>query len=119
MKQAPTAKQWAMNRCLAGIGLHHRAYRKRAIDIGKRVEVFIDYPASPGCTPPYGPVWFAETVPRRERGSEEQEVQCSVGHCSGLGLMVVGGSLRIQHSMISCLSPNAIPTSSPTVTQAG
>ena len=44
MKQAPAHKQWAMNHCLAEI----------------------DYPASPGCTPPYAPMWIAEMVRRHE-----------------------------------------------------
>jgi 3-methyladenine DNA glycosylase AlkD len=66
MKQAPAHKQWAMNHCLAEIGIHHRSHRQRAIAIGKRLAVFADYPASPGCTPPYAPTWIAEMVRRRE-----------------------------------------------------
>ena len=64
MKQAPEHKQWAMNHCLAEIGIHHRAHRARAIGIGERLAVLIDYPASPGCTPPYAPLWIAEMVRR-------------------------------------------------------
>lgn len=66
MKRAPEQKQWAMNHCLAEIGIHHRQHRSRAIGIGERLAVLIDYPASPGCTPPYAPVWIAEMVRRRE-----------------------------------------------------
>ena len=66
MKQAPAHKQWAMNHCLAEIGIHHREHRKRAIAIGERLEVLIDYPASPGCTPPYAPMWIAEMVRRQK-----------------------------------------------------
>lgn len=66
MKQAPPHKQWAMNHCLAEIGIHHREHRARAIEIGERLAVLIDYPASPGCTPPYAPVWITEMVRRRE-----------------------------------------------------
>jgi 3-methyladenine DNA glycosylase AlkD len=66
MKQAQAHKQWAMNHCLAEIGIHHRQHRKRAIAIGERLAVLIDYPASPGCTPPYAPVWIAEMVRRHE-----------------------------------------------------
>jgi 3-methyladenine DNA glycosylase AlkD len=66
MKQAPAHKQWAMNHCLAEIGIHHRKHRARAIKIGERLAVFIDYPASPGCTSPYAPAWIAEIVRRRE-----------------------------------------------------
>ncbi len=66
LKHAPAQKQWAMNHCLAEIGIHHPAHRTRAIRIGERLEVLKDYPASPGCTPPYAPVWIAEMVRRRE-----------------------------------------------------
>lgn len=66
MKQAPALKQWAMNHCLAEIGIHHLHLRRRAIGIGERLAVLIDYPASPGCTPPYAPMWIAEMVRRRE-----------------------------------------------------
>jgi 3-methyladenine DNA glycosylase AlkD len=66
MKQAPEHKQWTMNHCLAEIGIHHPALRKRAVRIGERLAVHIDYPASPGCTPPYVPLWIAEMVRRRE-----------------------------------------------------
>lgn len=66
MKQAPDQKQWAMNHCLAEIGIHNPRLRKRAMEIGERLAVLIDYPASPGCTPPYAPVWITEVVRRRE-----------------------------------------------------
>lgn len=66
MKQAPEPKQWSMNHCLAEIGIHHPALRQRAIGIGERLAVHIDYPASPGCVPPYAPIWIAEMVRRRE-----------------------------------------------------
>jgi len=56
-----------MNHCLAEIGIHDREHRKRAITIGERLAVLIDYPASPGCTLPYAPIWFAEVVRRHER----------------------------------------------------
>jgi 3-methyladenine DNA glycosylase AlkD len=66
MKQAPAQKQWAMNHCLAEIGIHHPDRRRRAIGIGERLAVLIDYPASPGCTPPYAPTWITEMVRRRD-----------------------------------------------------
>ena len=66
MKRAPAHKQWAMNHCLAEIGIHHREHRQRAIEIGTRLAVFVDYPASPGCTPPYAPRWIDEMVRRRK-----------------------------------------------------
>ena len=66
LKRAPAQKQWAMNHCLAEIGIHNPTLRKRAIKIGERLEVLKDYPASPGCTPPYVPLWIEEMVRRRE-----------------------------------------------------
>jgi 3-methyladenine DNA glycosylase AlkD len=69
LKQAPEHKQWAMNHCLAEIGIHHPAQRARAIKIGEGLAVLIDFPASPGCTPPYAPVWIAEMV-RRNAGTQ-------------------------------------------------
>lgn len=66
MKQAPERKQWAMNQCLAEIGIHYPVFRARAIAIGEKLAVLVDYPASAGCTPPYAPVWIAEMVRRRE-----------------------------------------------------
>jgi 3-methyladenine DNA glycosylase AlkD len=66
LKAAPEPKQWSMNHCLAEIGIHHPQHRRRAIVIGERLAVLIDYPASPGCTPPYAPAWIAEMVRRRE-----------------------------------------------------
>lgn len=66
MKQAPERKQWAMNQCLAEIGIHYPLFRARAIAIGEKLAVLVNYPASAGCTPPYAPVWIAEMVRRRE-----------------------------------------------------
>lgn len=66
MKQAPAPKQWAMNHCLVEIGIHHSALRARAIDIGERLAVYVDYPASPGCTSLYAPAWIVEMVRRGE-----------------------------------------------------
>lgn len=66
MKAAPAPKQWSMNHCLAEIGIRHPQYRARAIAIGEKLEVLIDYPASPGCTSPYAPAWIAEMVRRHE-----------------------------------------------------
>lgn len=66
MKAAPEPKQWSMNHCLAEIGIHNPKLRGRAIRIGEKLKVLIDYPASPGCTPPYAPMWIEEMVRRRE-----------------------------------------------------
>lgn len=38
----------------------------RAVAKRERLGIFIDYPASPGCTPPYVSLWIAEMVRRRE-----------------------------------------------------
>ncbi|WUK50080.1 DNA alkylation repair protein [Micromonospora zamorensis] len=64
MKDAPDRLQWAMNHCLAQIGIEHAAHRARAIDIGERLAVLKDYPTSPGCTSPYAPTWINEMVRR-------------------------------------------------------
>jgi 3-methyladenine DNA glycosylase AlkD len=65
LKDAPDRLQWAMNHCLAQIGIEHAEHRARAIDIGERLEVLKDYPTSPGCTSPFAPVWIAEMVRRQ------------------------------------------------------
>ncbi|MER7457916.1 DNA alkylation repair protein [Micromonospora sp. NPDC126480] len=68
MKGAPNRLQWAMNNCLAQIGIEHAEHRARAIDIGERLAVLKDYPTSPGCTSPFAPVWINEMV-RRQHGN--------------------------------------------------
>lgn len=65
MKDAPDRLQWAMNHCLAQIGIEHAELRTRAIGIGERLEVLKDYPTSPGCTSPFAPAWIAEMVRRK------------------------------------------------------
>ncbi|MFI5657257.1 DNA alkylation repair protein [Streptomyces sp. NPDC051684] len=69
MKDAPERSQWAMNTCLAQIGIAHPEYRARAVGIGERLGVLKDYPTSPGCTSPYAPAWIAEMVRRGDRVS--------------------------------------------------
>ncbi|MCB8904438.1 MULTISPECIES: DNA alkylation repair protein [unclassified Streptomyces] len=66
MKDAPDRLQWAMNHCLAQIGIEHPEQRARALGIGERLEVLKDYPTPPGCTSPFAPVWITEMVRRRE-----------------------------------------------------
>ncbi|MFE5566239.1 DNA alkylation repair protein [Amycolatopsis japonica] len=68
MKTAPDRLQWAMNHCLAQIGIEHAAHRARAIGIGERLEVLKDYPTPPNCTSPFAPVWIAEMVRRQDPG---------------------------------------------------
>ncbi len=65
MKDAPERLQWAMNTCLARIGIEHPEHRARAIDIGERLEVLKDYPTPPNCTSPYAPIWIGEMVRRQ------------------------------------------------------
>jgi 3-methyladenine DNA glycosylase AlkD len=65
MAGAPKRLQWEMNTCLAMIGIHHPAYRARAIDIGERLEVLKDYPTAPNCTSPFAPIWIDEIVRRQ------------------------------------------------------
>jgi 3-methyladenine DNA glycosylase AlkD len=69
MRDAPERLQWAMNHCLAQIGIEQPALRARAIDIGERLEVLKDYPTPPNCTSPFAPIWIAEMVRRREPSS--------------------------------------------------
>ncbi|WP_373293200.1 DNA alkylation repair protein [Micromonospora sonchi] len=68
MRDAPDRLQWAMNNCLAQIGIEHPEHRARAIDIGESLEVLKDYPTSPGCTSPFAPVWIGEMVRRQHVG---------------------------------------------------
>ncbi|MGW7087219.1 DNA alkylation repair protein [Streptomyces sp. NPDC054871] len=65
MKDAPDRLQWAMNHCLAQIGIEHAEHRARAIDIGERLEVLKDYPTPAGCTSPFAPTWISEMVRRQ------------------------------------------------------
>ncbi|WGP14517.1 DNA alkylation repair protein [Streptomyces sp. SH5] len=69
MKDAPDRLQWAMNHCLAQIGIQHPGHRARAVAIGERLEVLKDYPTPPNCTSPYAPAWIAEMVRRQEEAS--------------------------------------------------
>jgi 3-methyladenine DNA glycosylase AlkD len=64
MKNAPDRLQWAMNHCLAQIGIEHAEHRARAIGIGERLGVLRDYPTPPNCTSPFAPVWITEMVRR-------------------------------------------------------
>jgi 3-methyladenine DNA glycosylase AlkD len=66
LKDAPDRLQWAMNHCLAQIGIEHAGLRARAIGIGERLEVLKDYPTPPNCTSPFAPVWITEVVRRQE-----------------------------------------------------
>ncbi|WP_246080178.1 DNA alkylation repair protein [Modestobacter altitudinis] len=65
MKSAPDRLQWAMNHCLAQIGIEHPEHRARALDIGERLEVLKDFPTPPNCTSPFAPIWITEMVRRQ------------------------------------------------------
>lgn len=65
MKDAPQRLQWAMNHCLAQIGIEHAVHRARAVAIGERLEVLKDYPSPPNCTSPFAPIWITEMVRRK------------------------------------------------------
>jgi len=65
MGNAPSAAQWTMNFCLAGIGIHFPKHRKRALAIGEKVGLYRDYPVSKGCTSPFAPIWINEMVRRQ------------------------------------------------------
>jgi 3-methyladenine DNA glycosylase AlkD len=65
MKAAPDRLQWAMNACLAQIGISHPDQRARAMAIGERLEVLKDYPTPPNCTSPFAPIWITEVVRRQ------------------------------------------------------
>lgn len=66
MKESPYRLQWAMNTCLAQIGIEHPEYRARALSIGERLEVLKDYPTPPNCTSPFAPDWINEMVRRQQ-----------------------------------------------------
>lgn len=72
MRDAPERLQWAMNTCLAQVGIEHPDHRARALDIGERLEVLKDYPTSPGCTSPYAPAWIGEMVQRKNEAKATQ-----------------------------------------------
>lgn len=57
--------QWTMNNTLAAIGIHHPKLRPRAVALGEQIGLYRDWPKSPGCTPPFVPVWVAEMVRRQ------------------------------------------------------
>jgi 3-methyladenine DNA glycosylase AlkD len=65
MRDAPARLQWAMNHCLAQIGIEHAEHRARALDIGERLEVLKDYPTPANCTSPFAPTWITEMVRRQ------------------------------------------------------
>jgi 3-methyladenine DNA glycosylase AlkD len=65
MGSAAPAAQWTMNSCLAQIGIHFPAHRKRALAIGEKLGIYRDFPVSKGCTSPFAPIWIGEMVKRQ------------------------------------------------------
>jgi 3-methyladenine DNA glycosylase AlkD len=65
MAAAPPEAPWTMNSCLAQIGIHFPAHRKRALAIGERLGIYRDFPVSKGCTSPFAPIWINEMVRRQ------------------------------------------------------
>ena len=65
MRDVPDRLQWAMNTCLAQIGIEHAEHRERALAIGERLQVLKDYPTPAGCTSPFAPAWIGEMVRRK------------------------------------------------------
>ncbi|RAI97705.1 3-methyladenine DNA glycosylase AlkD [Chitinophaga skermanii] len=59
--------QWTMNYALAYTGIHHPAYRARALALGEKLGILRDYPVSKGCTSPFAPIWINEMVKRAEQ----------------------------------------------------
>ena len=68
MQDAPDRLQWAMNTCLAQIGITNPELRERARSIGEHLEVLKDYPTPPNCTSPFAPIWIDEMVRRSSAG---------------------------------------------------
>lgn len=66
MGNVAPAVQWTMNTTLAQIGIHHPAYRERALTIGEKLGIYRDYPVSKGCTSPFAPIWINAMVSRQK-----------------------------------------------------
>jgi len=67
MPKAVPEVQWTMNFALAYIGIHHPAYRKKALSIGEELGIYRDYPVSKGCTSPFAPIWINEMIKRQSK----------------------------------------------------
>lgn len=67
MPAAAPQVQWTMNTALAQTGIHHPAYRNRAMSIGERLGIYRNYPVSKGCTSPFAPIWISEMVKRQTK----------------------------------------------------
>jgi 3-methyladenine DNA glycosylase AlkD len=67
MPVSPPEVQWTMNFALAHTGIYHSSHRQRAIEIGKNLGIYKDYPVPRGCTSPYAPVWIEEVVKKQKQ----------------------------------------------------
>jgi 3-methyladenine DNA glycosylase AlkD len=65
MPHADPLIQWTMNGALAAIGIHHPELREQALELGERLGIYRDYPASPGCISPFAPIWIREMSARK------------------------------------------------------
>ena len=68
-KREEAEAQWTINSCLAQIGIHAPALRKRALAIGEELGVCRDDPVSKGCTSPFAPIRITEIVRRQRCGA--------------------------------------------------
>lgn len=59
--------QWTMNNTLVNIGIYHKEFRDRALNIGEKLGIYKEYPVTKGCTSPYAPIWINEMVKREEK----------------------------------------------------
>ncbi len=66
MKDAPDRLQWAMNHCLAQIGIEHAEHRARAITMGERLAVQKGLPDAAELHAPFAPIWITEMVRRKQ-----------------------------------------------------
>ena len=114
MTDAPDRLQWAMNHCLAQIGIEHTGYRARALDIGERLEVLKDYPTSPGCTSPFAPIWITEMgapptgcvrscalTRAAQNGGRVPATSNAVTSASRNSMPVSGALARLRHASIA------------------
>ncbi len=57
--------QWAMNRCLAEIGIKYETYRQQVLDIGLQLGVYKDQKVPKGCTSAYVVDWITAVVTKK------------------------------------------------------
>lgn len=57
--------QWAMNRCLAEIGIKYEMYRQQVLELGLKLGVYKDQKVPKGCTSAYVVDWIPAVVSRK------------------------------------------------------